>query len=147
VSPSSAAGRELAELAAAGALALALVVASRDVLFPARSGPATAPAERPAAAAGPVERGRALFLAKGCAGCHAAPGITSRVAAGPDLSQGLAARAAARHPGLRADEYLRQSILDPSAFRVPGYEEEAMPRLALTGADVEALVAFLLDGG
>jgi cytochrome c oxidase subunit 2 len=143
--------RELAELIAAGALALALVVASREVLLadgdadvPAAVG--VAPAAAAAPSASPAERGRALFQAKGCGGCHSAPGLTSPIPVGPDLGQGLAGVAAARRPGLSAEAYLRQSMLDPSTFRVPGYEERGeMPKLALTESDVAALVAFLLD--
>jgi hypothetical protein len=46
-----------------------------------------------------------------------------------------------------ADEYIRQSILDPGAYLVPGYQD-SMPRdlsRDLPPTDLEALVAYLLS--
>jgi mono/diheme cytochrome c family protein len=79
--------------------------------------------------------GRTLFTAKGCAGCHVGPGVKTRVGVGPDLS------AVAADP-----EYVRSSIVDPGAFVATGYPP-VMPDLGLTTAEVDALVAFLVEGG
>ena len=65
---------------------------------------------------------------------------------GPSLA-GVGTRAAATVSGLSAAEYLRQSIVDPDAYVVPGYPSGQM--LAglgdvLSPADLDSLVAFLL---
>ncbi len=47
---------------------------------------------------------------------------------------------------MSAEEYLRESIVDPSAFVVEGYSD-AMPksfRILLSEEDIDNLVAFLL---
>jgi hypothetical protein len=48
---------------------------------------------------------------------------------------------------MSAEEYIRQSILDPGAFVVPGYQD-SMPRdlgRDLSPTDLDALVAYLLS--
>ena len=64
---------------------------------------------------------------------------------GPDLTH-LADRAATRVAGLDAPAYVRQSIREPGAYRVPGYNA-LMPDLGLSDADIDALIAFLLSSG
>ena len=47
-----------------------------------------------------------------------------------------------------ATEYLRESLLDPGAYLVQGYEVTYMkmpPFTHLKNAEIEALVVFLLD--
>jgi hypothetical protein len=83
-----------------------------------------------------------LFQVKGCATCHTAQSGTF-----PDLSE-AAAWAGERRPGMTAEEYLAESILDPSAFispqLAPGNDFLVMPRLNVTDEEVDALVAHLL---
>ena len=86
--------------------------------------------------------GRTVFLTKGCTGCHSRSGEPGEAAVGPDLTD-LAARAGSRIPGLEAEEYVRQSLLEPQAFLVEGYSEE-MPTLALSSNEIELLIEFLL---
>ncbi len=86
-----------------------------------------------APAPGAVLDGEALFAAKGCAVCHFGPGRTDGFGIGPDL-RGLAGA---------APEYVRESILAPSASVVPGFG--AMPDVAVSPAEADALVAYLLD--
>ncbi len=80
------------------------------------------------------ERGKALFLAKGCAMCHmhdvvkASVGDYVSVEMGPNLT----------HRPLSAD-YLRQWLKDPQALK-PATE---MPNLNLKSDEIEALIAFL----
>ena len=96
-----------------------------------------------------VERGRNLFLSKGCAGCHhlSREGIIDGYGTGPDLS-GLPDAAGQRVEGQSAEEYVRTSILNPDAYYAPGYSSTfGMPQLALTADEVDALIAFLLDEG
>jgi nitric oxide reductase subunit C len=112
--------------------------------------------EAPADAADPVVRGQAVFNGPGgCATCHAlAPGVTL---VGPPLA-GVASRALerTRDPAYRGaadsvEGYLRESILEPSRFLVPGERYAAggrsfMPETygqALEGRQVDDLVAYL----
>ncbi|MDP9266631.1 MAG: cytochrome c [Chloroflexota bacterium] len=90
-----------------------------------------------------AERGRSLYLAKGCNGCHTVSGLPGTFSVGPDLT-GLPARAATRKPGMSADDYVRESIASPQAFIVPGFEV-MMPQLGLRPDEVDAVVTFLLS--
>jgi hypothetical protein len=64
---------------------------------------------------------------------------------GPDLS-GLASRAGGRVEGLGAEEYIRQSILESTAFVVDGYDPIMPPGLLnVVGEDnFDDLVAYLM---
>jgi cytochrome c551/c552 len=132
--------RSLVELAAYGTLAVLLVAASVAPEERATSIPATAPTAS-------ADRGRMLFMTKGCVGCHVHPAVArSRMSVGPNLS-GLTERAGARVPGLDARAYVMQSLREPQAFVVPGFEPVPMPDLRLTDEEVESLTAFLLAPG
>lgn len=79
-----------------------------------------------------------------CRICHSLEPGDDRV--GPSFA-GIATRAETRVPGLSAEEYLRQSILDPDAFIVEGFPSGLMvPNLGetLTEGQIDDLVAFLL---
>jgi mono/diheme cytochrome c family protein len=92
----------------------------------------------------PVARGRQLYRSLGCANCHEPNLLGQRL--GPPLDH-IGTVAAARRPGLSAEEYIRQSILDPGTYLVPGYQD-SMPRdlsRDLPPTDLEALVAYLLS--
>ena len=68
--------------------------------------------------------------------------------AGP--AAGVASRAASRVDGQPAGDYLRSSIIDPSAFVVDGFDDGKMPADwadILTEAEIEALVGYLLTLG
>ncbi|RMF50249.1 MAG: hydrogenase iron-sulfur subunit [Anaerolineae bacterium] len=96
------------------------------------------------------EAGRRLFYENslgtnaGCRICHSLePGVRL---VGPSLA-GVATRAATRVPGMSAEEYLRQSILEPDAYVVEGYPAGQMvPHLGdiLSKEQVDDLVAFLM---
>lgn len=89
-----------------------------------------------------------LFQAKGCASCHNGPASISR-GIGPNLAN-VAAVAASRQPGLSARDYVRRSITSPDSFVVPGFPGTgmgAMPTLAVSPAEVDALVQYLLSPG
>jgi ferredoxin/coenzyme F420-reducing hydrogenase delta subunit/cytochrome c2 len=100
--------------------------------------------------AGPdPERGEELFFASnigggtGCRLCHSIkPG---EVKVGPSLA-GIATTAATRIPGMSAEEYIRQSIVDPGAYIVPGFDNKMPPYIAdsLSEEDLEDLIAFLM---
>jgi cytochrome c553 len=92
----------------------------------------------------PIARGRQVYRALSCGSCHE-PGLSNLFRpVGPRLDR-VGAVAAARVPGMSAEEYLGQSIADPGAYLVPGYPD-SMPRgLArdLSPEDLAALVAYL----
>jgi mono/diheme cytochrome c family protein len=84
-------------------------------------------ATRPAMAA--VERGQALFVAKGCNACHANGDLLNRpanqqIAVGPELGGRRLAR-----------EYVIQKVKHPAS--------ELMPDLGLSDIEAAAIAAFL----
>lgn len=90
----------------------------------------------------PVARGRQLYRRLDCGRCHYIDGQGGRLA--PELTH-IGSVAASRRAGMAADGYIRESILSPGAYIVPGYTD-VMPRgLArnLSPADLDALVLFL----
>ena len=121
--------------------------------------PTAAPTETLEAppALGDPARGEQLFTA----GKDAAPACTTchfvdqdMVLIGPSMV-GIASRAAERVPGLSAEEYLRQSILEPNAYLVPNTEANVFAAGNtslmfqnyadfLTEQDVNDLVAYML---
>jgi ferredoxin/coenzyme F420-reducing hydrogenase delta subunit len=80
----------------------------------------------------------------GCRLCHSLdPDV---VLVGPSFA-GIAIRAASRVPGLSAEEYIRQSILEPNAYVVPGFPAGQMVQNlgdVLSDEQVDDLVAFLM---
>lgn len=90
----------------------------------------------------PAIDGRSVFLTKGCTSCHSLAGVSTTGQIGPNLT-GLADRAGDRLEGLEAEDYIRQSILDPEAFVVDGFSP-LMPTLPLDTEELDALVEFLL---
>ncbi len=85
-------------------------------------------------------RGESLFNNEGCSACHSVG--TDRIV-GPGLA-GIAARAAGRKPSLSADEYLRESIVEPSVFVVDGYDNLMPASFArLEGDDLSSLINYL----
>ena len=85
--------------------------------------PTTAPPEQPAVPVAeelvaPPEVA-AAFNKGGCGNCHTIPGVPgANGQVGPDLSS-IGAEAATRRSGYTAEEYIRESILDPNAFIAP----------------------------
>jgi ferredoxin len=98
----------------------------------------------------PEEVGRSLFFETtlgtntGCRICHSLD--EGEVIVGPSLAR-IGRDAATRVPGLSAEDYIRQSIVDPDAHVVPGFPEGQMVPTyldILTDDDIEGLVAYLL---
>lgn len=93
--------------------------------------------------------GKAVFAANGCSGCHtlAAAGASGMV--GPDLDHVLA-DAKKYGNGRPPAAYIRQSIVTPNAFVVPGFPKGTMPQTfqqQLSAAQLNALVQFLIKSG
>jgi len=96
-----------------------------------------------------VERGKAVFTKTACAGCHS-QGTRTKGMYGPPF-QGLygAKRPLEDGTTVVADEaYLRESILNPSAKIVKGYNPE-MPSFQgiLSDADIESVILFVKSLG
>lgn len=72
---------------------------------------------------GDPENGARLFVSSGCSGCHSQKKDERLV--GPSFYN-LWDVAATRVPGLTAKEYLYQSIVDPNAYVVEGYQAGLM---------------------
>jgi mono/diheme cytochrome c family protein len=87
--------------------------------------------------------GARLLQSKGCIGCHVIGGGVGGQT-GPNLAQ-VQTVADSRQPGTSAEEYLRQSILQPTAFVVPGYPP-VMPSFQgqLSDQELSQIVAYLL---
>lgn len=79
----------------------------------------------------------------GCVTCHSRS--PDEILVGPSLA-GVATRAGTRVDGLDAEEYLTQSIRNPDAYVVEGFESGRMPSWGelLTDREVAALVDYLL---
>ena len=111
-----------------------------------------APAGGAAAGASP---GQTLFVGTAaCASCHTIQGVAQGVL-GPPLD-GIASVAGNRISGYSAEEYIRESILEPDAYTAgaadglsqdyqEGLMSATMAGIQLSDEDVEALVEFLLQ--
>ncbi|NOX61655.1 MAG: cytochrome c [Chloroflexi bacterium] len=80
----------------------------------------------------------------GCSTCHSLE--PDKVVVGPSLA-GLATRAGSMVPGMSAEEYIRQSILEPDAHLVDGFPAGTMPKVwgdVLSEEQLNNLVAFLM---
>jgi hypothetical protein len=100
--------------------------------------------------AGDVERGAQLF-AQGqgeippCSTCHQPVIGQFSFSVGPNLD-GIGERAGTRVDGLGAEEYLRQSILEPERYIVSGYRDIMYPDYSayLMEQNIQDLIAYLL---
>jgi cytochrome c oxidase subunit II len=88
---------------------------------------------------GGAAAGKVLFTNNGCSGCHTYKPAGSTGKVGPDLDN-LPALAKQAHKPL--DEFVRESIMNPSAYVQPGYPN-VMPTFKLSDADLNTLAAFL----
>jgi len=100
--------------------------------------------------AGSAQAGEKLFQQAtignqaGCATCHSLE--AGVILVGPSLAD-IGSQADKRVSGLSAQEYLRQSIVDPNAYTLDGFAANVMPMVwsdELTEEQVDDLIAFLL---
>jgi mono/diheme cytochrome c family protein len=79
--------------------------------------------------------------------CHDCHKLNDAIdAAGVNLA-GVATRAGMRIEGMSAEDYLRQSILEPRAYLVEGYDPERMPTIfgeILSEEELNHLIAYLM---
>jgi cytochrome c oxidase subunit II len=95
--------------------------------------------------------GKQLFASNGCGGCHSLSDAGSESDTGPKLDD-LAAEAArfGRQRNQSAKAYVKESIVDPRAFTVPGFPKDVMPTTFgddLSDQEADALVDYLLRVG
>jgi mono/diheme cytochrome c family protein len=94
-----------------------------------------------------AKSGEQIFTAAGCAGCHTFGPAGSNGTIGPDLDD-LQAAATKYAKNQTPEEYVRESIVQPDAFLVPGFGN-AMPSFEgrLTDEQIQALTDYLLQNG
>jgi mono/diheme cytochrome c family protein len=93
---------------------------------------------------GSPERGRAVYLSNGCAGCHGPPPSGSAASVGPQLTPELL-RSSAQSAGKPLGSFVAESILVPNAFTSPGYVSGLMrPFASLSKQQLDDLVSFLI---
>ena len=94
-----------------------------------------------------AKSGEQIFTAAGCAGCHTFGPAGSTGNIGPNLYE-LASAAGTREPGTSAEDYVRESLIQPDAFLTEGFGN-AMPSYEgrLTDEQIQALVDYLLQTG
>ena len=97
--------------------------------------------QRPAAE--PVEavarRGRDVFLAAGCASCHAIRGVTGETAAGPDLTHIASRRSLGAAAVPNTPDRLAQWVTDPHTIK----QGVKMPAAELTPEQRHAVLTYL----
>lgn len=101
---------------------------------------------------GDLENGREIFRsgindAQRCANCHRVTTRGFAVDAGPNL-EGVGTFAGERVDGMSAEDYIRQSIIDPLAFVVVGEYANPMPEdyaELLSDQQIEDLVTYMMQ--
>ena len=87
--------------------------------------------------------GKQTFASAGCGGCHAFKPAGTDAEVGPHLDNLVAD---AKKAGEPEDQYIKQSIVDPNAVVVSGYQPGVMPQTfgqTLSAKELDGLVAFL----
>jgi len=92
----------------------------------------------------PAELGAKLYVEKGCITCHTTDG-TARIGPSWSLKDWGQPVAMQGIPAVTMDEnYIRESILDPSAKARPGFDRNQMPHFdGLKESEVRGLIAYI----
>jgi mono/diheme cytochrome c family protein len=93
---------------------------------------------------GDPARGEEVFNAYDCKGCHKVKGAGG--IAGPDLSD-VGGLAGTLKPGVTAEAFIREAIVQPDAFTRKGYRAGLMPQdyeQRLSRQELDDLIAYLL---
>jgi mono/diheme cytochrome c family protein len=103
------------------------------------------------------EAGQKIFWGKGkCSTCHAIGSEGSGIRCPnqgvllPKFPLPIFERAATRKKGMSAAEYLVESVYNPSAFVVEGYQDGVMPHvkkppISLTDDEIQAVLVYLIS--
>jgi len=92
---------------------------------------------------GDCKAGADIWKGKGaCIGCHTINGVGGQT--GPEQSH-IATVGATRKPGVSAEDYIRESILQPNAFLVPGYPP-VMPSFqgVLSDKEIDQIITYFM---
>jgi mono/diheme cytochrome c family protein len=93
-----------------------------------------------------AETGEQIFTAAGCGACHVLSKAGGTGNIGPNLDE--LAQAAGERGGGSPEEYVRESLLDPDAVTVEGFQSGVMPSYEgrLSDEQLQTLVEYLLAG-
>jgi mono/diheme cytochrome c family protein len=141
-------GRRITLLAGLTAVALLIAACGDTVTATTSDSPSQTTVD------GDPERGRQIWadatdvMDRPCSACHSIDGTepTTYPPHNAPSWLGISERAGSTVPGVSAEMYLRESILDPGAYVVEGYTSH-MPegyKFLLSEDDVNDLTAFLL---
>jgi cytochrome c2 len=125
-------------------LGLAIVITA-CTRAPAAGATGSTPASKtpPSSIGGDVEKGKQLFLTKGCIACHTAAGVQgANGTIGPNLN-GIGdptKRPTLADGSTNTPEHIREWIMDPNSKKAG----TMMPNLQLTQQEATDLTAFLL---
>jgi mono/diheme cytochrome c family protein len=100
----------------------------------------------PAPVLGDPSAGKAVFVSQGCGACHTFTPAGTNGKVGPKLDN-LAEYAKAANQG-SLEDFVHESIVDPSAYVAPGFSNVMPPTYAnsLTPKQLADVVAFLVKG-
>lgn len=109
------------------------------------SAPTTTGMTTTSSSGGNVAAGKSAFAAQGCGGCHTFTPAGSNGSFGPDLDTKIAADA--QLDGKALPDFIKESIVNPSAYIAKGYSP-GMPNTfaKLPATTINDLVAFILSG-
>ncbi len=112
------------------------------------STPATTTAATTTSSGGTAAAGKSIFTSAGCSGCHTFTPAGSSGTIGPDLDTAPAMDAKA-DGNMPLAAFVKQSIVDPSAYIAKGYSDGIMPKTfgtSLSSTQINDLVAFIVSG-
>ena len=121
---------------------LAAVVATFVLAYAFASGSGIGEEEAEGEPAEPWERGQEIAQSFGCTGCHS---TTGEVIVGPSWLD-LFGKTATLNDGTEVlvdEAYIQESILDPSAKVVQGFDALMPTFSTLTDADIQDIIAFM----
>ncbi|MDX1416162.1 MAG: c-type cytochrome, partial [Candidatus Promineifilaceae bacterium] len=135
-------------------LATATPTAAPDIASDATQIPLLTPTPAPTPTVRPIEGSdpEEIILNAGCGSCHQIGALGESHKVGPDLSR-IGTDAVERLPGVSAEVYIRQSILEPNEFLAPECPNgpcmaNVMPRdyaTRLSEQQIDSIVSYLLD--
>lgn len=100
-------------------------------------------AQAPAVTAGDPAKGKTVYVANGCGGCHTYGPAGTSGTVGPKLD-GIVAKGSSK----TVEAYIAESVKSPGSFVVKGYPDGVMPPYTqLTTEQVGDLAAFLTKPG
>jgi cytochrome c oxidase subunit 2 len=121
------------------------VMRSQAQVMPAQQFLSWAKGQQKQLGGGPSSSGKAVFTANACDTCHTFTPAGANKKIGPDLDN---LRQEAQRAGQPLEQFIRKSIVDPTAYVEPGYPQGIMPQTfsSIPKAQLDALVTYLAQG-